>query len=72
MVNEQALDPFMLDLFHTELETQARVLEAGQGKVASVAAGLDDLEHLTRDIQESVMAIRAQPVRPLFQRMARG
>ena len=48
-----------------------RVLEAGLGKVASVAAGLDDLEHLTRDIQESVMAIRAQPVRPLFQRMSR-
>ena len=48
-----------------------RVLEAGLGKVASVAAGLEDLEHLTRDIQESVMAIRAQPVRPLFQRMAR-
>ena len=48
-----------------------RVLEAGTGKAASVAAGLDDLEHLTREIQESVMAIRAQPVRPLFQRMAR-
>ena len=48
-----------------------RALEAGLGKVASVAAGLDDLEHLTRDIQESVMAIRAQPVRPLFQRMSR-
>jgi two-component system chemotaxis sensor kinase CheA len=48
-----------------------RVLEAGVGKIASVSAGLDDLEHLTREIQESVMAIRAQPVRPLFQRMAR-
>jgi two-component system chemotaxis sensor kinase CheA len=48
-----------------------RVLEAGVGKVASVTTGLDDLEHLTRDIQESVMAIRAQPVRPLFQRMSR-
>jgi two-component system, chemotaxis family, sensor kinase CheA len=48
-----------------------RVLEAGFGKAASVSAGLDDLEHLTREIQESVMAIRAQPVRPLFQRMAR-
>ncbi len=48
-----------------------RVLEAGRGQGASVAAGLDDLEHLTREIQESVMAIRAQPVRPLFQRMAR-
>ncbi len=48
-----------------------RVLEAGVGKAASVSSGLDDLEHLTREIQESVMAIRAQPVRPLFQRMAR-
>ena len=48
-----------------------RVLEAGAAKAASVSAGLEDLEHLTRDIQESVMAIRAQPVRPLFQRMAR-
>ena len=48
-----------------------RVLEAGAVKNASIATGLDDLEHLTRDIQESVMAIRAQPVRPLFQRMSR-
>ena len=48
-----------------------RVLEASVGKVASVSAGLEDLEHLTREIQESVMAIRAQPVRPLFQRMSR-
>ena len=48
-----------------------RVMEAGVIKGANVAAGLDDLEHLTREIQESVMAIRAQPVRPLFQRMSR-
>jgi two-component system chemotaxis sensor kinase CheA len=48
-----------------------RVLEAGVAKANSVTTGLDDLEHLTREIQESVMAIRAQPVRPLFQRMSR-
>ena len=48
-----------------------RVMEAGAVKNASIATGLDDLEHLTREIQESVMAIRAQPVRPLFQRMSR-
>ena len=48
-----------------------RVLEAGAVKNASVSTALDDLEHLTREIQESVMAIRAQPVRPLFQRMSR-
>lgn len=48
-----------------------RVLEAGAVKNANISSGLDDLEHLTREIQESVMAIRAQPVRPLFQRMSR-
>jgi two-component system, chemotaxis family, sensor kinase CheA len=48
-----------------------RVLEAGLARAQGVAAGLDELEHLTRDIQESVMAIRAQPVKPLFQRMSR-
>jgi two-component system chemotaxis sensor kinase CheA len=48
-----------------------RLMEAGAVKNASIATGLDDLEHLTREIQESVMAIRAQRVRPLFQRMSR-
>ena len=33
--------------------------------------GLDELMRLTRDLQDSVMQIRAQPVKPLFQRMAR-
>lgn len=32
---------------------------------------LEDYKLLARDIQEGVMAIRAQPVKPLFQRMAR-
>ncbi|WP_371153917.1 chemotaxis protein CheA [Jannaschia sp. 2305UL9-9] len=35
------------------------------------ASGIDGLQQLTRDIQDSVMAIRAQPVRSLFQRMTR-
>lgn len=48
-----------------------RVIEAGVAMRSSVGAGLDELEQLTREIQESVMAIRAQPVKPLFQRMAR-
>jgi two-component system chemotaxis sensor kinase CheA len=48
-----------------------RVLEVGVARASSVAMGLDELEHLTREIQESVMAIRAQPVKPLFQRMSR-
>ncbi|MEM6896896.1 MAG: chemotaxis protein CheA [Pseudomonadota bacterium] len=33
--------------------------------------GLEELMRLTRDLQDSVMQIRAQPVKPLFQRMAR-
>jgi two-component system chemotaxis sensor kinase CheA len=33
--------------------------------------GLNDLRQLTRDIQDSVMAIRAQPIKPLFRRMSR-
>lgn len=36
-----------------------------------VTTGLEAFAALTRDIQESVMAVRAQPVKPLFQRMAR-
>ena len=48
-----------------------RVAEAGVARLSDVAMGLDDLEHLTREIQDSVMAIRAQPVRPIFQRMSR-
>jgi len=48
-----------------------RVIEAGAARASSVATGLDELEHLTREIQESVMAIRAQPVKALFQRMSR-
>ncbi|MEL6792831.1 MAG: chemotaxis protein CheA, partial [Pseudomonadota bacterium] len=37
----------------------------------AIIDGLDEFRLLTRDIQESVMAIRAQPVKPLFQKMAR-
>jgi two-component system chemotaxis sensor kinase CheA len=48
-----------------------RVTEAGLARSSAVAAGLGALEQLTREIQEGVMAIRAQPVKPLFQRMSR-
>jgi two-component system chemotaxis sensor kinase CheA len=48
-----------------------RVTEAGVARVSAVAIGLDELEHLTREIQDSVMAIRAQPVKSVFQRMPR-
>ena len=54
---------------------QAMLAQAVQGQDKAtdpaVAGGLDELDQLTREIQESVMAIRAQPLKPLFQRMSR-
>ncbi len=47
------------------------VVEAGLPSNSPVSAGLDEFQHLTRNIQESVMMIRAQPVKSLFQRMGR-
>ena len=47
------------------------VVEAGLAKNSTTEAGLDELKQLTREIQESVMAIRAQPLKSLFQRMSR-
>ncbi|MGF0537409.1 chemotaxis protein CheA [Agrobacterium sp. ES01] len=38
---------------------------------STVNMGLEELQQLTREIQDSVMAIRAQPVKPVFQRMSR-
>lgn len=48
-----------------------QVHEAGIVRSGNIALGLDDLEQLTREIQDSVMAIRAQPVKSVFQRMPR-
>ena len=48
-----------------------RVTEAGVARASSIVIGLDELEQLTREIQDSVMAIRAQPVKSVFQRMPR-
>jgi len=48
-----------------------RVTEAGLARGSDVSVGLDELEQLTRGIQDSVMAIRAQPVKSVFQRMPR-
>lgn len=45
--------------------------EMGVGGNSNITSGLDELQQLTRDIQDSVMMIRAQPVKSLFQRMAR-
>ncbi|MFN3837355.1 MAG: chemotaxis protein CheA [Brevundimonas sp.] len=48
-----------------------RVLESGLTRSSGIALGMEDLELLTREIQDSVMAIRAQPVKSVFQRMPR-
>lgn len=45
--------------------------DANLNHLPVLADGLDEFSRLTRDIQEGVMAIRAQPVKPLFQRMSR-
>ena len=48
-----------------------RVIESGLASSSGVALGLDELEQLTRQIQDGVMAIRAQSVKSVFQRMPR-
>ena len=44
---------------------------SGMAVNSDLDAELDDYRYLAREIQEGVMAIRAQPVKPLFQRMGR-
>ncbi len=44
---------------------------AGLAPNSPVRTGLEEFLQLTRDIQDSVMMIRAQPVKSLFQRMSR-
>lgn len=59
------------ELVINEAMLSQRVLEAGLNRNSGIAEALEGLEHLTREIQDSVMAIRAQPVRSVFQRMPR-
>ena len=48
-----------------------RVSELNLARSSNVAMGLEELDQLTREIQDSVMAIRAQPVKSVFQRLPR-
>lgn len=48
-----------------------QVKEIEDQNVRDIESQLEDYRTLARDLQEGVMAIRAQPVKPLFQRMAR-
>lgn len=47
------------------------IADAGLATNSDAASGLDRIRQLADEIQESVMAIRAQPLRPVFQRMER-
>ncbi|WP_244631008.1 chemotaxis protein CheA [Aureimonas sp. ME7] len=48
-----------------------RLLQAGLARASDIAIGLEELEQLTREMQDSVMAIRAQPVKSVFQKLPR-
>ena len=45
--------------------------QSGLPPYSDAMNGLEEFQRLTRDIQDSVMMIRAQPVKSLFQRMSR-
>lgn len=45
--------------------------QSGLSPHSDAMNGLEEFQRLTRDIQDSVMMIRAQPVKTLFQRMSR-
>ena len=65
----------LIDLVGELVINQAMLAQrvAGHGFAPSsdISMGLDELEQLTRQIQDGVMAIRAQPVKSVFQRMPR-
>lgn len=49
----------------------SQAIEDHQGtSTTSLSSGLDEFRQLTRELQESVMAIRAEPVKSLFMRMS--
>lgn len=48
-----------------------QVKEIEHQNLRDIEGQLEDYRTLARDLQEGVMAIRAQPVKPLFQRMGR-
>lgn len=62
LVGEMVISQAMLAQGVSELEG---------ARAAHVEQNLDDLQQLAREIQDSVMAIRAQPVKPVFLRMGR-
>lgn len=62
MVGELVITQAMLNQVRTHLPPD---------KYPELAQGLEELTHHTRELQESVMAIRAQPIKSVFQRLPR-
>jgi two-component system chemotaxis sensor kinase CheA len=59
------------ELVITQAMLTQRVQESAIPSTSPVANGLVELEHLLRELQESVMAVRTQEVKSVFQRMPR-
>ena len=59
------------ELVITQSVVTQSIQDAGLQTGSRLAASLEEFRGLTRHIQEGVMAIRAQSVKPLFQRMGR-
>jgi len=59
------------ELVITQAMLSQRINESHIPRGSSIGNGLAELEHLLRELQESVMAIRTQPVKSVFQRMPR-
>lgn len=59
------------ELVITQAMLSQQVAECKIPRASTVGNGLAELEHLLRELQESVMAIRTQPVKSVFQRMPR-
>jgi two-component system chemotaxis sensor kinase CheA len=59
------------ELVITQAMLAQSVHDAGLRSTSRLGNGLLEFEHLLRELQESVMAIRTQPVKSVFQRMPR-
>ncbi len=59
------------ELVITQAMLAQRVFDGDNHAANSVDSSLAELEHLLRELQEGVMAIRTQPVKSVFQRMPR-
>lgn len=59
------------ELVIMEARLSQLVAKAGLAADSEVASGLEGIKQLASEVQESVMAIRAQPLKPVFQRMHR-